>query len=99
MNVPAVAAQDSRYRLVIAALILAAHFCTGLNVFAISPVISLVTQDLDIGRTSASLLVALPLLISAVFGPVSYIHLRAHETREDIVCRLLLEKKKNKEMT
>ena len=28
-------------------------------------------------------------------GPVSYTHLRAHETREDLVCRLLLEKKKN----
>src|SRR5450756_1261505 len=27
--------------------------------------------------------------------PVSYTHLRAHETRHDIVCRLLLEKKKN----
>src|SRR5450756_2724427 len=26
-------------------------------------------------------------------GPVSYTHLRAHETRHDIVCRLLLEKK------
>ena len=26
-------------------------------------------------------------------GPVSYTHLRAHETREDLVCRLLLEKK------
>ena len=26
---------------------------------------------------------------------VSYTHLRAHETREDLVCRLLLEKKKN----
>ena len=25
--------------------------------------------------------------------PVSYRHLRAHETREDLVCRLLLEKK------
>src|SRR5450759_902952 len=25
--------------------------------------------------------------------PVSYTHLRAHETRHDIVCRLLLEKK------
>src|SRR5450756_2681069 len=29
-------------------------------------------------------------------GPVSYTHLRAHETRHDLVCRLLLEKKKNK---
>src|SRR5665648_1128302 len=27
-------------------------------------------------------------------GAVSYTHLRAHETRHDIVCRLLLEKKK-----
>ena len=28
--------------------------------------------------------------------PVSYTHLRAHETREDLVCRLLLEKKKQR---
>src|SRR5665648_1121067 len=28
---------------------------------------------------------------------VSYTHLRAHETRHDIVCRLLLEKKKKKQ--
>ena len=27
------------------------------------------------------------------FKAVSYTHLRAHETREDLVCRLLLEKK------
>src|SRR5450756_1368990 len=27
--------------------------------------------------------------------PVSYTHLRAHETRHDLVCRLLLEKKNN----
>src|SRR5450759_2201307 len=26
-------------------------------------------------------------------APVSYTHLRAHETRHDLVCRLLLEKK------
>src|SRR5665648_980987 len=30
------------------------------------------------------------------WSPVSYTHLRAHETRHDLVCRLLLEKKKNK---
>src|SRR5450759_4921848 len=30
-----------------------------------------------------------------VDAPVSYTHLRAHETRHDLVCRLLLEKKKN----
>src|SRR5665648_1145479 len=29
-----------------------------------------------------------------IFAPVSYTHLRAHETRHDLVCRLLLEKKK-----
>src|SRR5450756_1865687 len=30
-------------------------------------------------------------------APVSYTHLRAHETRHDLVCRLLLEKKKRKQ--
>src|SRR5450756_2755609 len=29
-----------------------------------------------------------------IAAPVSYTHLRAHETRHDLVCRLLLEKKK-----
>ena len=29
-----------------------------------------------------------------IVGAVSYTHLRAHETRHDLVCRLLLEKKK-----
>ena len=29
----------------------------------------------------------------ALPDPVSYTHLRAHETRHDLVCRLLLEKK------
>eukprot|EP00657_Telonema_sp_P-1_P002264 TRINITY_DN1532_c0_g1_i5.p1 TRINITY_DN1532_c0_g1~~TRINITY_DN1532_c0_g1_i5.p1 ORF type:complete len:110 (+),score=26.82 TRINITY_DN1532_c0_g1_i5:176-505(+) len=32
----------------------------------------------------------------AVLQPVSYTHLRAHETVLDLVCRLLLEKKKKK---
>ena len=31
---------------------------------------------------------------SGGLGPVSYTHLRAHETVLDLVCRLLLEKKK-----
>src|SRR5678816_765947 len=30
-------------------------------------------------------------------GPVSYTHLRAHETPEHLVCRLLLEKKKHRD--
>src|SRR5450756_2696463 len=37
-----------------------------------------------------------PMMMRAV-GSVSYTHLRAHETRHDLVCRLLLEKKKNKQ--
>src|SRR5450756_260962 len=32
--------------------------------------------------------------VAARPAPVSYTHLRAHETRHDLVCRLLLEKKK-----
>ena len=31
-------------------------------------------------------------------APVSYTHLRAHETGRNLVCRLLLEKKKKKEV-
>src|SRR5450756_3015217 len=44
-------------------------------------------------------------VLDALAGPgtlglmsaVSYTHLRAHETRHDLVCRLLLEKKKKKQ--
>src|SRR5665648_1194833 len=35
-------------------------------------------------------------LVLSTIIPVSYTHLRAHETRHDLVCRLLLEKKKKK---
>src|SRR5674536_322823 len=35
-----------------------------------------------------------PAVVFSVLGPVSYTHLRAHETPEHLVCRLLLEKKK-----
>src|SRR5450756_2656231 len=35
-------------------------------------------------------------LSGATLIAVSYTHLRAHETRHDLVCRLLLEKKKKK---
>src|SRR5665648_1153284 len=37
--------------------------------------------------------------ISCVLHAVSYTHLRAHETRHDLVCRLLLEKKKHNKQT
>lgn len=58
----------SRYRLVIAGLILAAHLAVGLNVFAVSPILLLIIDDLSINSTTASLLVALPLLVAALFG-------------------------------
>ena len=34
--------------------------------------------------------------VAGDFNPVSYTHLRAHETGRNLVCRLLLEKKKEK---
>ena len=37
----------------------------------------------------------MPPSIVNLLWPVSYTHLRAHETVLDLVCRLLLEKKKN----
>eukprot|EP00658_Telonema_sp_P-2_P011287 TRINITY_DN14281_c0_g1_i5.p1 TRINITY_DN14281_c0_g1~~TRINITY_DN14281_c0_g1_i5.p1 ORF type:complete len:263 (+),score=74.97 TRINITY_DN14281_c0_g1_i5:94-882(+) len=40
-----------------------------------------------------------PAPMAAPQGPVSYTHLRAHETPEHLVCRLLLEKKKKKKHT
>src|SRR5665811_2446887 len=39
---------------------------------------------------------AAELSLSRLFAAVSYTHLRAHETVLDLVCRLLLEKKKKK---
>src|SRR5450756_248792 len=44
------------------------------------------------GKTAVPTLSGMRLLRCA--GSVSYTHLRAHETRHDLVCRLLLEKKK-----
>eukprot|EP00826_Nyctotherus_ovalis_P014201 TRINITY_DN13932_c0_g1_i1.p1 TRINITY_DN13932_c0_g1~~TRINITY_DN13932_c0_g1_i1.p1 ORF type:complete len:128 (-),score=26.58 TRINITY_DN13932_c0_g1_i1:18-401(-) len=41
-------------------------------------------------------LYALGTLMGAYAAPVSYTHLRAHETSLHLVCRLLLEKKKKK---
>ena len=40
-----------------------------------------------------------PKSVDVVVTPVSYTHLRAHETRHDLVCRLLLEKKKKQKKT
>src|SRR5450756_2650187 len=62
---------------------------------------SSVTAAIGMRRSRRRLLQGLWLGFSPVMAvaivavPVSYTHLRAHETRHDLVCRLLLEKKKN----
>ncbi len=56
------------YRFVIAGLLLAAHLTVGMNVFVVSPLFPLIIKEYEISRASASLLVALPLLVSAGFG-------------------------------
>src|SRR5450756_2898858 len=56
-------------------------------------------EALDLARALHDHLVLVGELVHAEDGddvPVSYTHLRAHETRHDLVCRLLLEKKKKK---
>ena len=58
----------SRYRFVIAVLILAGHFSVGLNVFAVSPLLTMAIDEYDINRATAGLLVALPLLVAAAAG-------------------------------
>ena len=49
------------------------------------------------GVVSLAAAMAIPLTLAdgTAFPPVSYTHLRAHETVLDLVCRLLLEKKKH----
>src|SRR5450756_2755298 len=61
-----------------------------------SPAGPLLKQSSDITMTGLNPDCSLPLVGSSDAYPVSYTHLRAHETRHDLVCRLLLEKKKKK---
>src|SRR5450759_5869519 len=51
-------------------------------------------KPLCISRIASISQALAPLMSTSDFspGPVSYTHLRAHETRHDLVCRLLLEK-------
>ena len=58
----------SKYRFVIAALLLAGHLSAGLNIFTVSPIFPLVIDEYQISRAAASLLVALPLLVAAALG-------------------------------
>ena len=50
-------------------------------------------RDLSVERAIAD--AAGTVRTERVIVPVSYTHLRAHETPEHLVCRLLLEKKNN----
>ena len=56
---------------------------------ALIPLVVLAAQPLG------SISFWMPVILIGI-GAVSYTHLRAHETVLDLVCRLLLEKKKNK---
>src|SRR5665648_1199097 len=56
------------------------------------PIVSAILSDLVMGEERYRK--HLKLLIKHGYISVSYTHLRAHETRHDLVCRLLLEKKK-----
>ncbi|MEE8465171.1 MAG: MFS transporter, partial [Dehalococcoidia bacterium] len=58
----------SRYRFVIAGMVLAGHLSVGLNVFAVSPLLPLAIDDYGINRTAAGLLVSMPLLVAAALG-------------------------------
>ena len=48
-----------------------------------------------VGQVGHMLIASADTIMIGDLGSVSYTHLRAHETVLDLVCRLLLEKKKN----
>src|SRR5665647_3779594 len=58
----------------------------------IQPVFKLIIENV-LATSELKILKRLAAL-EQVLGPVSYTHLRAHETDSYLVCRLLLEKKK-----
>ena len=68
MEAPTDSLHRSRYRIVIAGLILAAHLAVGLNMFPVSPILPLIIEDLSINSARAGLLVAMPMLVAALFG-------------------------------
>ena len=58
----------SRYRFVMAAMVLAGHISVGLNVFPVSPLLPLAIDEYGINRATAGLLVSLPMLVAAALG-------------------------------
>ena len=57
-----------------------------------------ISEIVNYSKTDVSPLIAIPISpnedYDVIEKAVSYTHLRAHETRGNLVCRLLLEKKK-----
>ena len=58
----------SRYRFVIGALILWAHFAAALSFQVVAPILPLITEDYKISHATAGLLVAVVLIIHGAFG-------------------------------
>lgn len=67
-GLPSKTSSHQQYRLVIAGLILFAHFSAGINFFVVAPLFPLIIDEFGVSRATASLLIALALLIHAFFG-------------------------------
>ena len=65
--------------------------CNGICSYTVDKETGNVTMNLPLGKYE---LKEINTIYGYVLPAVSYTHLRAHETRHDLVCRLLLEKKK-----
>ncbi len=57
-----------RYRFVVAALVMLAHFAAGVNFQAVSPVLPLISEDYQIGHATSGLLVGGATLVFAGLG-------------------------------
>lgn len=68
LRVDSGAPRYTRYRFVIGSLILFAHFSVGINFFVVAPLLPLIIDDFGVNRATASLLIALALLIHSFFG-------------------------------